>query len=78
VTGGTGYLGMKVVGELQAVGRDVRVIDLILHGQDDLAAEQRDSGVDLVVADIRDDDAAGVRWMASTRSCISGFGSTVV
>ena len=48
MTGGTGYLGMKVVGELQAVGRDVRVIDVILHGQDDLAAEQRDSGVDLL------------------------------
>jgi nucleoside-diphosphate-sugar epimerase len=57
VTGGTGYVGMKVVDELLAAERDVRVIDVILHGQEDLAAEQRQSGVDLVVADIRDDDA---------------------
>ena len=39
VTGGTGYVGMKVVEELQAAGRDVRVLDVILHGQEDLAAE---------------------------------------
>jgi nucleoside-diphosphate-sugar epimerase len=48
---------MKVVEEMQAAGREVRVIDVILHGQEDLAAEQRANGVDLVVADIRDDDA---------------------
>jgi len=57
VTGGTGYIGMKVVGELQDAGREVRVLDSILHGQEDLAAEQRQNGVDLRVADIRDDDA---------------------
>jgi nucleoside-diphosphate-sugar epimerase len=57
VTGGTGYVGMKVVAELQSAGREVRVLDSILHGQEDLAAEQRQDGVDLVVADIRDDDA---------------------
>ena len=27
VTGGTGYVGMKVVQEMQGVGRDVRVLD---------------------------------------------------
>jgi nucleoside-diphosphate-sugar epimerase len=57
VTGGTGYVGMKVVEEMQAAGREVRVIDVILHDQEDLAAEQRAAGVDLVVADIRDEDA---------------------
>ena len=57
VTGGTGYVGMKVVEEMQAAGRDVRVLDIILHGQEDLAADQRQEGVELVVADIRDDDA---------------------
>ena len=57
VTGGTGYVGMKVVEQMQAAGREVRVLDVILHGQEDLAAEQRQDGVDLVVADIRDDDA---------------------
>ncbi len=48
---------MKVVEELLTAGREVRVIDVILHGQEDLAAEQRQAGVELVVADIRDDDA---------------------
>jgi len=57
VTGGTGYVGMKVVDEMRAAGREVRVIDVILHGQEDLAATQREQGIDLVVADIRDDDA---------------------
>jgi nucleoside-diphosphate-sugar epimerase len=33
VTGGTGYVGMKVVAELQSAGREVRVLDSILHGQ---------------------------------------------
>ena len=57
MTGGTGYVGMKTVEELQAAGREVRVLDVILHGQEDLAAEQRQQGVEVVVADIRDDDA---------------------
>jgi len=57
VTGGTGYIGMKVVDEMRDAGREVRVLDVILHGQEDLAAEQRAAGVDLVVADIRDEDA---------------------
>ena len=34
---------MKVVEQLQAAGRDVRVIDVILHGQEDLAAQQREN-----------------------------------
>lgn len=57
MTGGTGYVGMKVVEEMQAAGREVRVIDVILHGQEDLAADQRREGVELVVADIRDGGA---------------------
>jgi len=57
VTGGTGYVGMKVVGELLDAGRELRVIDVLLHGQEDLAAKQRRDGVDVVVADIRDDGA---------------------
>ncbi len=69
MTGGTGYVGMKVVEELQAAGREVRVLDVILHGQEDLAAEQRQAGVDLVVADIRDDDAR--------RRALDGVGEVV-
>jgi nucleoside-diphosphate-sugar epimerase len=48
---------MKLVEEMRGAGRDVRVIDVILHGQDDLAANQRENGVDLVVGDIRDEEA---------------------
>jgi nucleoside-diphosphate-sugar epimerase len=57
VTGGTGYVGIKVVEEMRRAGRDVRVLDVLLHGQEDLAAEQREQGVDVVVGDIRDDVA---------------------
>jgi nucleoside-diphosphate-sugar epimerase len=57
VTGGTGYVGIKVVEEMRRAGRDVRVLDVLLHGQEDLAAEQRKQGVDVVVADIRDPGA---------------------
>src|SRR5215218_8042308 len=42
---------------MRRAGRDVRVLDVLLHGQEDLAAKQREQGVDVVVADIRDDDA---------------------
>jgi nucleoside-diphosphate-sugar epimerase len=59
VTGGTGYVGIKVVDELRQTRRDVRVIDVLLHSQEDQAAEQRDHGVDVVVGDIRDPDARG-------------------
>jgi nucleoside-diphosphate-sugar epimerase len=48
---------MKVVEEMLDAGREVRVLDVILHGQEDLAAQQTDAGVDVVVTDIRDDDA---------------------
>ena len=57
VTGGTGYVGIKVVEEMRRAGRDVRVLDVLLHGQEELATEQREQGVDVVVGDIRDDDA---------------------
>jgi nucleoside-diphosphate-sugar epimerase len=59
VTGGTGYVGIKVVEELRRAGRAVRVLDVLLHGQEDLAAEQREQGVDVVAGDIRDPDARG-------------------
>ena len=57
VTGGTGYIGIKVVEEMRRAGRDVRVLDVLLHGQEVLAAEQREQGVDVVVGDVRDPDA---------------------
>jgi nucleoside-diphosphate-sugar epimerase len=54
VTGGAGYLGIPVVEELLHAGRDVRVLDVLLHDQRELAAELRRSGVDVVQGDVRD------------------------
>jgi nucleoside-diphosphate-sugar epimerase len=57
VTGGAGYVGSLVVDELLASGRDVRVLDVLLHGQEEVAKELEARGVDLVRGDIRDPDA---------------------
>jgi nucleoside-diphosphate-sugar epimerase len=37
VTGGAGYLGLPVVNELLDAGGGVRVLDALIHGQDDLS-----------------------------------------
>jgi nucleoside-diphosphate-sugar epimerase len=57
VTGGSGYMGAVVVRELQAAGMAVRVLDSLLHGQEDLAREQVAAGAEHVRSDIRDGDA---------------------
>jgi nucleoside-diphosphate-sugar epimerase len=57
VTGGAGYIGALVVDELRASGRDVRVLDALIHGQEDIAASLERDGVELVRGDIRDADA---------------------
>src|SRR3712207_6836438 len=57
VTGGSGYIGAALVEELQSAGRDVRVLDVLLHGQEDIAAAQERQGVEVVRGDIRDADA---------------------
>jgi nucleoside-diphosphate-sugar epimerase len=54
VTGGAGYIGILAVAELKASGRDVRILDSLLHGQEELAARQRDEEVELLVGDVRD------------------------
>jgi nucleoside-diphosphate-sugar epimerase len=51
ITGGAGYIGRLVVDELLRAGRDVTVLDVLLHGQ----AEPSD--VRFVEGDIRDPDA---------------------
>ncbi len=57
VTGGSGYIGALLVQELREAGREVRVLDSLLHGQEEIAAEQERSGVQVIRADIRDGDA---------------------
>ncbi len=57
VTGGSGYIGAMLVKELLESDSEVRVLDSLLHGQRDIAAEQEDAGVQVIEADIRDADA---------------------
>ena len=57
VTGGAGYIGAFVVAELQATGRSVRVLDSLLHGQEEVAAQQEADGVEVLRADLRDAEA---------------------
>jgi nucleoside-diphosphate-sugar epimerase len=57
VTGGSGYIGAMLVRELQDAGREVRVLDSLLHGQEDIAAEQEQAGVQVIRGDVRDGDA---------------------
>jgi nucleoside-diphosphate-sugar epimerase len=46
-----------LVRELLETGHEVRVLDSLLHGQEDIAAEQEAAGVSVVRGDIRDADA---------------------
>jgi nucleoside-diphosphate-sugar epimerase len=57
VTGGSGYIGALLVQELREAGREVRVLDSLLHGQEDIAAEQERAGVEVIRSDVRDADA---------------------
>jgi len=52
VTGGAGYIGRLVVEELLAAGKDVRVLDSLLHGQSPVA-----DAAELQVGDVRDPEA---------------------
>lgn len=65
VTGGAGYVGAPLCNELVRCGRRVRVIDVLLHDQSDVASDLRKGGVevlrgDLCVADVRRRALAGV------------------
>ncbi len=54
VTGGSGYIGALLVSELQQAGREARVLDSLLHDQQDIAAEQERAGVEVIRGDVRD------------------------
>jgi nucleoside-diphosphate-sugar epimerase len=57
VTGGSGYIGALLVQELGDAGGEVRVLDSLLHGQEQIAAAQEAAGVQVIRGDIRDADA---------------------
>jgi nucleoside-diphosphate-sugar epimerase len=56
VTGAAGYVGGELVDELLAEGHEVRGLDVLLHGQEDVAARLDSLGVDLRRGDLRDAD----------------------
>jgi nucleoside-diphosphate-sugar epimerase len=57
ITGGAGYIGAPLCQELLDSGRDVRVLDSLLHGQADIASALAGNGVTVIEADIRDEAA---------------------
>jgi nucleoside-diphosphate-sugar epimerase len=57
VTGGAGYIGLLLADELLSSGREVTVLDVLAHGQTDLADGLRAQGVTLIEGDIRDPEA---------------------
>lgn len=54
VTGGAGYVGATVCDELLRGGREVRVLDNLLHGQEDVVAGLESRGVEVMRGDVRD------------------------
>ena len=54
VTGGSGYIGALLVQELRAAGHEVRVLDSLLHGQEEIALAQERTGVQVIRGDIRE------------------------
>jgi len=57
VTGGAGYIGAPLTETLLESGREVRVLDSLLHGQEDIASRLEGLGADVRRADLRDDEA---------------------
>ena len=56
VTGGAGYVGAPLCRELLEAGWTVRVVDVLLHGQEDIARSLEGDGVEVVRGDLRDAD----------------------
>ncbi|WP_433802908.1 NAD-dependent epimerase/dehydratase family protein [Actinomycetospora sp. CA-084318] len=54
VTGGAGYIGIPLSEELLDSGRTVRVLDSLVHGQEDLVADLSARGAEVLVGDVRD------------------------
>jgi nucleoside-diphosphate-sugar epimerase len=56
VTGGCGYVGAILCRELLDTGRQVRTLDVLLHGQSDVAEQLRRAGAEVLTGDVRDPD----------------------
>lgn len=69
VTGGAGYLGTAVVDELIAAGHSVRILDVLMHGQHELARELERRGIDVHEGDVRIPRRACVRCRGSAPWC---------
>ena len=59
ITGGTGYIGTEVATALLDAGREVRVLDSLAFGQDEIAKMLEERGADVRVGDIRDNEVRG-------------------
>ena len=69
ITGGAGYIGTEVALALLDAGREVRVLDSLLHGQEEIARMLEERGADVRIADILDDEAR--------RDAVQGAGAIV-
>ncbi len=59
VTGGAGYIGAVLARQLHDAGQPVRVLDSLLHGQEQIAADLEQLGIDVIRGDVRDASARG-------------------
>ncbi len=57
ITGGAGYLGSAAVLHLLGVGHEVRVLDVLAHDQQDVAARLQAAGATVLRGDLRDAQA---------------------
>jgi nucleoside-diphosphate-sugar epimerase len=69
ITGGAGYVGAEVATALLDAGRDVRVLDALLFGQDEIAKTLEERGADVRIGDVRDDE--------TRRSAVEGASAIV-
>jgi nucleoside-diphosphate-sugar epimerase len=56
ITGGAGYIGAEVATKLLEGGGEVRILDSLLHGQQEIADRLAERGAEVLIGDIRDDE----------------------
>ena len=66
ITGGAGYIGAVATEELLGSGRRVRVLDVLLHDQNQIAKSLEDMGAEVIRGDIRDGEARKVALEGAT------------